>query len=171
MPDYVLYPLLSAAVAFALVPVVVVAAGRRLPPAHVVRREIWLKASPTTIFAKLEDVASYPRWRRHVARVQVVRREPRVQFRERGRHGMLELEVAEARAPERFVLRVVPGSRAIFTGTWTFELAEEDDGTRVTLTEDGEVASPVARLFARYVIGDASNVERTLADLKASFGR
>jgi ribosome-associated toxin RatA of RatAB toxin-antitoxin module len=170
LSDYVLYLLGSALLAFALLPLALYGAGRRLPRAHVASRSVRVAASPDDTFALISDVAGYPRWRKHVARVQIVRRDPTVRFRERGRHGMLELEVEASRAPERFVLATVTGSRAIFTGTWTFELASDGDGTRVTLTERGDVSSPIARLFARYVLGHESNVARTLADLRRELG-
>lgn len=167
MIEFALYGLLSALVAFGLVPLVLYVVGTRLPKAHVATRNVQVDASRETVFALIADVAGHPRWRKRVARVQILATEPRIRFRERGKDGTLELEVEESRAPERFVLSTVAGQRAIFTGTWTFELEKLDDGSRVTLTERGEVGSPIARLFARYVLGEGASIERTLADLRA----
>ncbi len=169
MIEFAIAALVAAVVAFALVPLVLYVLGRRLPRAHVASRSVYVPSPPETVFAVIADVAAHPRWRKRVKRVKILRTEPRVHVRERGLDGTLELEVEESRAPERFVLRALPGRRAIFAGTWTFELASEDEGTRVTLTEAGEVSSPIARLFARHVLGEGANVERTLADLRSHF--
>ena len=166
MLQFALYGLLSAAIAFAAVPLVLHAIGSRLPRAHVVQHGVHVAARPARVFAVIADVASHPKWRKRLGRVQILSDAP-LRYRERGRDGMLELEVEESRAPERFVIRTAQSSRGIFTGTWTFDLAEEDEGTRVTLTERGEIASPVARLFARWVLGHGANVERTLSELRA----
>jgi hypothetical protein len=169
--EFALYGLLSALVAFALVPLVLYGLGARLPRAHVAKRSVHVPASRDRVFALIADVAAHPRWRKRIGRVQIVAREPRLRLIERGKDGTIELEVEESCPPERFVLRTVPVRRAIFAGTWTFALQGEDGGTRVTLEEQGEIGSPIARLFARYVLGHGANVERTLADLRSHFGK
>jgi hypothetical protein len=166
---FVVPALISALVAFALVPLTLYGVGWRLSRDHVATRSAVVSAPIDAVFAVLADVALHPRWRKRVARVQIIARAPRLRFRQKGRDGTLELEVAESQAPSRFVLATVPGRRAIFTGTWTFELSAEGDATRVTLTERGEIASPIARVFAEYLLGHATNVERTLGDLGAHF--
>jgi len=161
--------LVSAAIAFGLTPLFVYLWGRRLPSAHVTRRDVFVSASQQDVFALLADPKAIPRWRKTVGRVQLIASEPRVRYREFGPQGTLELEIEESTPPSRLVIHATPARRMAFEGSWTYELAPEDDGTRVTLTERGQVRSPMARVFATYVLGHATHVERTLAALAIRF--
>jgi hypothetical protein len=58
----------------------------------------------------------------------------------------------EASAPRRLVRRL-PGDGRPFSGTWTFELEPTAAGTRLTLTEEGTLSSPVYRAMAHLFIG------------------
>jgi hypothetical protein len=75
-------------------------------------------------------------------------------------------EIVEQAPPHRLVSRVAdPGLP--YGGTWTFELAPEGGGTRLTITERGEVHNPVFRVLARFVFGYAATMEAYLEDLAA----
>jgi uncharacterized protein YndB with AHSA1/START domain len=163
--------LAAAAIAFAGLPVALYLWGRRLPSTHETTRSICVRASRDDVFALLSDVRAIPRWRKMVGRVDVLAREPRVRYREYGPQGTLELEMDEAVAPSKLVLRAAPARRMAFEGTWTYELEDDEGGTKVSLTERGVVRSPLARVFAIYVLGHATHVERTLAALSARFSR
>jgi uncharacterized protein YndB with AHSA1/START domain len=167
MAEFVYALLAALMVAFVALPLVLVAWGRRLPADHEASRSVYVAAKPAAVFALLTDVRAIPRWRktvRSVARIDESR------FRERSGQGTLELEIEERIAPSKLVLRTSPTRSMVFTGSWTYELVAEDDGTRVTLTERGHVQSPIARLFAAYMLGHATHVERTVAALAAHFG-
>ncbi len=48
-----------------------------------------------------------------------------------------------------------------FGGTWTYELAPAGPtATRLTITEDGEVYSPIFRLVGRFFLGYDATLER-----------
>jgi uncharacterized protein YndB with AHSA1/START domain len=159
----------AATLAFVIAPAMLHLWGRTLPPEHEASRSVHVAAAPADVFALLADVRAIPRWRKTVRSVQTIAETPRVRFRERGAQGTLELEIEQSVAPSRLVLRTAPVRRMIFSGTWTFELDLDGDGTRVTLTERGTVHAPIARLFAAYALGHATHVERTLAALTAHF--
>lgn len=161
----------SALVAFGGVPLLLATLGRRLPPSHEASRSGFVAAPPARVFALLADPKLAPRWRKGVHFVRVLDTEPRLRFQERSGQGSLVLEVEEAVAPTRLVIRTAPMRRMVFSGTWTYALAPEDDGTRVTLTERGEVRSPIARLFMHHVLGEATNVNRTIDALQKHFAR
>ena len=161
--------LVPAALAFGLTPLLVHLWGRRLPAAHEIRRDVFVSAPPPDVFALLSDPKAIPRWRKMVGRVQMLASEPRVRYREFGPQGTLDLEIEESSPPARLVIHATPTRSMAFEGTWTYELAPEDAGTRVTLTERGVVRSPMARVFATYLLGHATHVERTLAALTARF--
>jgi hypothetical protein len=52
-----------------------------------------------------------------------------------------------------------------FGGTWAFELASEGAGTRVTITENGEVYNPIFRFMSRFVFSETSTLESCLGSL------
>jgi uncharacterized protein YndB with AHSA1/START domain len=163
--------LVPAAIAFGVVPLMLFLWGRTLPSTHQARQSAHVTASPEAIFALLIDVRAIPRWRPTVRRVVPIATEPYVRYREHGAQGALVLEIEAQVPPSKLALRTAPAQRMAFEGTWTYELTPEDDGTRVTLTERGTVRSPFARIFAIYVLGHHTHVERTLAALVKRFRR
>lgn len=168
MSSLALVVVVPALLAFVLAPIVVFVVGSRLPPDHEASASAHVRARPDDVMTLLSDVRAIPRWRKTVRRVDVVAREPSLRFREHGAQGALELEVAE-QAPGKLVLRTAPARRMVFEGTWTYTLAAEEEGTRVTLTERGTVRSPLARVFSAYVLGHRTHVERTIAALVQRF--
>lgn len=171
MSTLLLVVLVPAAVAFGVVPLLLHLWGRTLPPTHEARQQVHVAAPPERVFELLVDVRAIPRWRKTVRAVDLLESEPRVRFREHGPQGALVLEIDEQLAPSKIVLRAPAAHRMAFEGTWTYELEQQDEGTRVTLTERGTVRSPFARLFAAYVLGHSTHVERTLAALTRRFQR
>jgi hypothetical protein len=75
----------------------------------------------------------------------------------------------ESDPPRRLVRRIVPTGRP-FGGAWTIELAPEAGGTVVTVTENGEVTSPVFRFVSRFVVGHAATIEGYLRALGRRLG-
>lgn len=88
-------------------------------------------------------------------------------FREHLSSGAVVYEIVEAAPPARFVSRIADPEQP-FGGTWTFELAPEGAGTRVTITERGEVYHPVFRFLSRFVFSQTSTIESCLAALSAA---
>jgi uncharacterized protein YndB with AHSA1/START domain len=144
--------------------VVVLGVGYWLPVAHVETRSAAFAHPPDRVFAAIADIENYPRWRSDVDAVEVLAWEPRVRWREYG-DDPITFERVEIRPPSRLVTRIADPDLP-FGGTWTFELAEEGKGTRLTITEHGEVYSPLFRFMSRYVFGHGATLERFLADLE-----
>jgi hypothetical protein len=78
----------------------------------------------------------------------------------------LPLEMVERDPPRRVVTRITDPALT-FGGTWTYELAPAGSGTRVTITERGEIRNPVFRTLARFVFGYAATLETWLDELRA----
>ena len=57
-----------------------------------------------------------------------------------------------------------------FGGTWTYELAPEGAGTRLTITEDGVVRNVVFRFLSRWVFSHTATLEKYLRALGRKFG-
>lgn len=77
-----------------------------------------------------------------------------------------EYEIVEQVPPRRLVTRVADPDLP-YGGTWTFELAPEAPGTRLTITERGQVHNPIFRVLARFVFGYAATMESYLDELEA----
>jgi len=148
---------------------VVLVVGWRLPAAHVVSRSAVLPQPRETVYAVVADVAGYPTWWSDIARVEVLpSASGRIRFRQHSRTGPLVLEVEEAAPPARFVTRIADPDQP-FGGTWTFDLSPEAQGTRLTITERGEIYNPFFRFMARFVFGYSATLESCLAALQRRF--
>ena len=143
---------------------VVVGVGFALPVEHVASGERVLPASPETVFARIEDVARYPEWRGGVTRVEVLGSDP-LRWREHADGDALTFEVVERDAPVRLRVRIADPDLP-FGGTWTYELRPEGPGTRLRITEHGEVYNPVFRFVSRFVFGHAATIEQFLDDVE-----
>jgi uncharacterized protein YndB with AHSA1/START domain len=142
----------------------VVAFGYALPVTHVAARDAVLPAPPERIFAVLTDVEAFPKWRSDVKEVEILARAP-LQWREKGGNDTIAFEAAEVDPPTRLVTRITDKSLP-FGGSWTFALQPASGGTRLTITENGEVYNPLFRVMSRFVFGHTATIDRYLENLR-----
>ena len=141
----------------------VVAIGYALPVAHVATREARLAAPPERVFGVLRDVEKYPGWRSDVKGVEVLATVPALRWRERGDNDItFEMETVEA--PGKIVTRIVDKTLP-FGGSWTYQLSPDSGGTRLVITENGEVYNPLFRFMSRFVFGHTATIDRFIEDL------
>jgi hypothetical protein len=141
--------------------------GAMLPRDHVETRSARLPGDPDAVFATIADVSAYATWRTSLSAVEV--RAPvdgLARWIEVSGGDRVAMEQIERQPPRRLVTRIADPDLP-FGGTWTFELASEDDGTRVTITERGEIRNPIFRAVARFVFGYGATMETFLAELAA----
>jgi uncharacterized protein YndB with AHSA1/START domain len=137
--------------------------GWMLPQHHEASRSAVLAAGPQVVWGAITDVTAYPQWRSDVRSVdRLPDRDGRPVWREHGRHGAITYEAVRLEPPTRFETRIADTGLA-FGGTWTYALAPEGDGTRLTITERGEIYNPVFRALAHFVFGYTSTMEAYLA--------
>ena len=147
--------------------IVVAVIGLLLPEAHVATRSATVPGAPAQVFSIIADVEAAPAWRPDVYEVKrLPDRDGRMVFREIGKHGVLTMEVVEHQAPARLVTRIADPD-VPFTGSFTYELAPEGTGTRVTITERGRVRNPIFRFISRFIIGHHATIDAYLAALAA----
>ena len=152
-----------------LIAIVGVAAivGWLLPVKHEASRSAHVDRPRDEIYAAIADVAAYPKWFAGVSRIEMLEAPAgTIRFRQHTTTGPLVMEVVEATAPSRFVTRIADPTQP-FGGTWTFELAPDGTGTRVTITERGEIYNPVFRFMARFIFGYTKTLETCLEGLAA----
>jgi len=117
--------------------------GRSLPVAHVASRSATLAVPPERVWDVINDPAF---------------------MRSRG-VGDVKTETVESMPPRRLVRRIV--GETDFGGTWTSELdAETGGGTRLVITENGEIYNAFFRFVSRYIVGHHRTIDSFIAALR-----
>ena len=156
--------LIVVAIVIALVLAVVIV-GYLLPVRHVATVTATIPASPEKVWEALTDQRGYPSWRTDVASVDML---PAVAgqtaWRETGKNGVISYAVERAEAPHRLVTRITDKSLP-FGGTWEYTVTREGAGSRVQITEHGEVYNPVFRFVSRFIMGHTATASAYLEAL------
>jgi uncharacterized protein YndB with AHSA1/START domain len=144
--------------------------GLRLPKTHTASRSIVLHQPPQNVYSVIRDFASAPSWRSDVTQIDVeIQPNGRVHFREEGKNGTVNYELAEDVPAQRMVTRILDTDLG-YSGKWTYVFTPESGGTRVTITEDGEVSNVIFRFMSRYVFGHTATLDSYLTSLAKRFG-
>jgi hypothetical protein len=117
--------------------------GYFLPVAHQASRSAELNKPPDVVFALIADPNGYKGW---------------------WDGAEVKTAVVESVPPQKLVTKIVDETQ--FGGTWTFEIAPTPSGSRLTITERGEIYNVVFRALARYVIGYTGTLDSYLAAAK-----
>jgi len=154
----------------ALLVAVVAFVGFRLPMQHTVSRSVVLHQSPQQVYEVIRDFGAAPTWRADLKSVEVEDQpNGKIHFREHGSQGTVNYEVAEEIPNQRLVTRILDTDLG-YSGKWTYALASEGTGTRVTITEDGEVSNVMFRFMSKYVFGQSATMDTYLTSLAKRFG-
>jgi uncharacterized protein YndB with AHSA1/START domain len=144
--------------------------GSLLPKGHVASRSAVYRRPPEEVFAAIHGFAAYPEWRKDAAKVEVLSPvEGHERFRETGRFGVITFSVDDAVAPTRMVTRIVDTGLA-FGGSWTYELTPVPEGTRLTITERGEVYNVFFRFMSHFLFSQHATIDQMLLALGGKFG-
>ena len=118
---------------------VIALVGYFLPVAHEASRSAEFNKPPDVVFALIADPNSYKSW---------------------WDGADVKTEVVERVPPTKLVTKIVGETQ--FGGTWTFEIAPTAAGSRMTITERGEIYNVVFRTLAKYVFGYTSTMDACL---------
>lgn len=144
--------------------------GALLPRAHQATRTAVFRSPPAILYATIRDFAAMPTWRSGLTSVELLPpRDGHPMFREISRHGPIAYVVREDDAPRKLVTEIADDSLP-FGGTWTYEITVESNGTRLRITERGEVKNVLFRFMAGFVFGYNGTIETYLRDLGKKFG-
>jgi hypothetical protein len=165
-----LYIVIGIIAGLALLAGVIALIGSRLPKAHSASRSVFLHQSPEQVYAVVRDFPSAPGWRSDLKRVDVEQQPGGlVHFREEGKNGTVNFELAEDVPSKRMVTKILDTDLG-YSGKWTYVFAAENGGTRVSITEDGEVSNVLFRFMSRYVFGQTATMDGYLNSLAKKFG-
>ncbi len=145
-------------------------AGSMMPQNHTASRSASLSAPPDSVWAVITDVAAFPRWRKDVAVVETLpSRDGKVVWKETsaGRNS-LTFEAETAEQPRHLVTRITDKGLP-FGGSWDYVIVPDGSGSRITITENGEIYNPIFRVVSR-AMGYTSTLDAYLESLAAKVG-
>ena len=143
--------------------------GSRLPRTHTASRSIVLRQQRPNVYSVMRDFKSASAWRSDVKSVEVVETPgQKTRFTEHGSDDM-NYEVVEDVPNQRMATRILNTDLG-YSGQWTYELTDENGGTRVKITEDGDVSNVLFRFMSRYIFGHTSTIDSYLTALGKKFG-
>jgi uncharacterized protein YndB with AHSA1/START domain len=142
-------------------------AGSRLPREHRSIVVATLRANRTTVWAALTDYAAIPQWWPAVKSVRLEKSPDgtEVTWNLDAHNKSVPFRTVESRPNEKLV-RAIASDKLPFGGTWTYDLADADGGTRLTLTEDGVINPPIFRAIANWFYGLDTTQRDYLAHLE-----
>ena len=131
---------------------VVVVLGANLPEQHSASVTVELDRPPAEVWGLVRDIEGQAKWRPGVTQVErLADREGQPVYRESNDFGRITYRIESEDPPRRLVMRIVDNED--FGGTWTYEVAARNGGSTLTITEDGEIDSPLFRFVVHYVTG------------------
>jgi hypothetical protein len=155
----------------AVLAVVIMWLGTRLPERHRIAVATRLMQSPERVFDAVADIESAVKWRDGMSLSVLVdpAADGALRFRQTDRNGTITYRIEASERPNRFVTRIDDRDLP-FGGTWTISIVANGAGTEVEIVEDGEIYSVPFRFFARYVFGYYRSAESYLRALGKRFG-
>lgn len=144
--------------------------GTFLPRRHVVSRSILLDTPPDEVYRTIRDVGSAAAWRTGIDRVEIL--EPvggRPRFRETAGRDAVTYQIERDDPPRAFVTRIVNTDLG-YSGSWTYDVVQASSGTRVTITETGDVSNVLFRTISALIIGHNRTIDAYLRDLDRHLG-
>ena len=150
---------------------IVAVIGAQLPVSHVATRSILVNRPIDEVYKLLRDVGSAPSWRSDVKSVELLGQpNGKLRYREHGAQGDVTYELVEDLPNQRLVTRIVDQDLG-YAGTWTTALSSDNGGTRVSITENGEVTNVLFRFMSRYVFGHTATIDGYLTSLAKHLGQ
>jgi carbon monoxide dehydrogenase subunit G len=145
--------------------------GMVLPSAYSSTASTVISAPPSDVWATMVDWESQESWRKDIEAFELVSDVDPVTF---------ELEFKGGQVLRYVQSDVVANEHLVWTGLgvhdptldarWTVDLVAEGDGTRVTVTETGDIEGPVARVINYNLVGMYLMPRLYLIDLAAHHG-
>ena len=144
--------------------------GLATPRQHMVGRTIVLRAAPERVWALVRAVKEYPNWREEIMSVEeMVGNDPRPAWTEIGRQKSLSYIAITDEPPSRFTARILDDDVG-YSGEWQYVITPSAHGTRLTITEHGEVGNLMFRFISAHLIGHTRTVDAFLRDVALELG-
>ena len=142
--------------------------GLTLPQNHTASRSAHVNARPDSLWDIITDVERYPTWRKDLDSVHRVEA-PWLTWREISGSDRITYEATAFEKPGNFVAHIADRGLP-FGGSWDYRIEPDGTGSKLTITENGEVYNPIFRFVSRYVIGHTATIDKYLAALEVKTG-
>ena len=145
-------------------------AGSMMPQNHTVSRTARSSKPRDSVWALITDASAFPTWRRDVAVVEKLPpRDGKVLWKETsGSRNSMTFEAETSEAPRHLVTRITDKGLP-FGGSWDYAIVPDGSGSRITITENGEIYNPIFRVVSR-AMGYTSTLDAYLESLAARLG-
>ena len=165
---------LSIAAVLVVLVVGVVVIGALLPKHHVASRSAVFRAPAPQLLALISGAQE---WRPDVKICEVFGKDGRTFQRETSQHGQTVMYELQGSQPPNRIERRIATEGLPYAGTWTFDLEPTrvnglapGQGTRVRITEDGEVYNPVFRFVSKFIMGQTATQDAYLKAMGKATG-
>jgi uncharacterized protein YndB with AHSA1/START domain len=162
-----LFSILGLVVLLVVVVIILFTAGVQMPREHRSVVTVHLSAPRAAVWKAITDYAAMPQWWPALRSIRVEKLPDGTELTwNTDAHGHdIPFRTQESRVNEKLV-RVIAKDDLPFGGTWTYELADANGGTQLTLTEDGIIRPPIFRAIAKWFFGLDTNQRDHLAHLE-----
>lgn len=142
--------------------------GASLPIEHSSSLERVFTASPDRIYSLILNFKEYPSWRPNLKKIEEISSSS---WKETDSHNeTLTYSFVQDRKNELVESKILDEDKP-FGGSWTFELSSVPNGTKLKITENGKVFSPVFRFFSKYVFGHTATIQTYLEFMEKEIQR
>ncbi|HYV36940.1 MAG TPA: SRPBCC family protein [Gemmataceae bacterium] len=146
--------------------------GCFFPRGHVATRSLEINQPPDEVWQIITDFAAAPSWHPELKTAErLPDRNGNPLWRETDKRGYaMTLETVQAVPPRRLV-RCIADEGGPFSGQWEFDIEPTDAGSRVTLTEKGQIPNPFFRFMFRLFMKPTWYLDMYLRALAVKMGR
>ena len=150
----------------AVVPTLAAFIGSRLASSHRASVARTFPVAADVVWTAITEVEAFPSWRAGVKRIErLPDRNGLPAWIEEGRSGKITLAIERMERPRILVGRIAD-AKLPFSGTWTYEIVPDGIGSRLTITENGEIYNPMFRFMARFILGYEGTIRSYMSSLE-----
>ncbi|EQA63539.1 LIC10604 family protein [Leptospira alexanderi] len=133
--------------------------GSALPIEHSASLEKVFSTSPQTIYSAIRDFKQYPSWRPNLKNIEEI---SSTSWKETDSYNeILTYSFVQDQKNEKIESKIMDEDKP-FSGSWTFEIIPFYSGTKLKITENGKVYSPIFRFFSKFVFGHTTSIQEYL---------
>jgi uncharacterized membrane protein len=121
--------------------------GSSIPESHTSTGSETIKADIDDVFALQANVQKYPEWHDLVKEIRDYKEEPNgaASWTEEWKDGNVFAMKRTAYIKEKLIRVEIEDTNEVFSGSWTFDFADLEEGTKVTITENGNIPNNFIR--------------------------
>ena len=138
---------------------------------HRATSSVMLRQPPDSVWKVVRDLGNITAWWPAMEKTErLPDRDGHEVWRQKMSGFDVPIIVMESASPRRLVTQIDPTAGGAFGGTWTYELAPDSGGTRISVTEAGWISNPVFRFMSRFLFGYYGSLDKYLKALGSRFG-